>query len=266
LALNLKSCGKIKKNDREMKFRIGALFSRIRNFKRKKLYDKISRTLSQDSLRNMSWRDFEFLVGEYFRRWQFSVEETKAGTDGGVDLIARKDREEYFIQCEHRGAGRVELKVVRDLPGVMVEDGATGGIVVTSGEFTKDVISFAKTNNIALLDGRELLRNINLQGIYESQPDRKKERILKRVKWLLAGLLVAAICFSALYPGKMIRKKFFHDDQEHQDIIGDQIKKPISQEESTDYKFTDDQVKRAMEEVLNSKKRRQSDTGTTDHK
>ena len=249
-----------------MKFRIGALFSRIRNFKRKKFYDKISRTLSQDFLKNMSWRDFEFLVGEYFRRWQFSVEETKAGADGGVDLIARKDREKYFIQCEHREAGRVELKVVRELPGVTVEAGATGGIVVASGEFTKDAVAFAKANNIALLDGRELHRNMKLQVIYESQPDRKKTRILKRVKWLLAGLLVAAICFSALHPGNIDRKKFFHDDQEHQEIKGDHIKKPINQEESTNYKFTDDQVKRAMEEVLSSKKRRQSDTGTTDHK
>ncbi len=249
-----------------MKFPIGAIFSGIRNFKRKKLYNKISRTLSQDYLKNMSWRDFEFLVGEYFRRWQFSVEEIKAGADGVVDLIARKDREKYFIQCEHRQTGRVELKVVRNLPGVVAEAGATGGIVVTPGEFTKDVVAFAKSNNIALLDGIKLLRNIKLQVIYESQPDRKKERVLKRVKWFLAGLLVAAICFSALYPGKIIRKKFFHDDQEHQDIIGDQIKKPINQEESRDYKFTDDQVKRAMEEVLSSKKRRQLDTGTTDHK
>ena len=239
-----------------MKFPIGALFSRIRNFKRKKLYDKISQTLSQDSLKNMSWRDFEFLVGEYFRRWQFSVEETRAGADGGVDLIARKEEEEYFIQCEHWQAGRVDLKGLRELLGVTVEAGATGGIVVTPGEFRKDVVAFAKANNIALLDGRELHSGMKSQVIFQEQPDRRKERTLKRVKWLLAGLLVAAIYFFALYPGRMITEKFFTDNQEYRHVAGDQTKKPINQEESRDHKFTDDQVKRAMEEVLSSKKRR----------
>jgi restriction system protein len=129
-------------------FLLGALISITLNFKRSKLYNNISHSASQDSLNNMSWRDFEFLVGEYFRRRQFSVEETKDGADGGVDLIAKKGREKYLIQCKKWKTSLVGVKVVRELLGAMVGYGATGGIVVTSGEFTKDAIAFARANNI----------------------------------------------------------------------------------------------------------------------
>ena len=250
--------------DSDMKFSLGGFLSGIRNFRRKKLYDKLSRSLFQDSLNDISRQDFEFLVGEYFRRWQFSVDETGSGTDGGVDLIARKDREEYLVRRKHKKAGKVGVKGVRDLLRVTAGSGATGGIMVASSEFTKDAVALAKANNIALLDGRELHRNMKAQLIFENQPDRRKERALKRVKWLLAGLLAAAICFSALNPGKISKKKFYPDDQEPQDKKDDQIGRPIEQEESKDFKFTDAQVQRAMDEVLSKKKRRQSEISTTD--
>ena len=100
------------------------------------------------------------MVGEYFRRRQFTVEETKTGADGGVDLIAKKGNEKYLVQCKHWQADKFGVKVVRELLGVIVDAGATGGIVVTSGEFTQDASVFARANNIRLLDGRELHNNM----------------------------------------------------------------------------------------------------------
>ncbi len=235
-------------------FLTGSFLSGIRNFKRKNLYEKTSQSVSLDCLNDMSWQDFEFLVGEYFRRWQFSVEETGSGADSSVDLIARKDREKYLIQCEHSKAGAVGVKAVRELLGVTVGAEATGGILVASSEFTKDAVAFAKASNIALLDGRELHRNMKSQEIFQSHSDEKKERKLKRVKWVLAGLLVVAICFFALHPG----------NQEHQNKEDDQISRPNEQKESKDFRFTDDQVERAMEEVLSKKKHREPETATAD--
>jgi len=250
--------------DSDTKFPIGGFLSGIRNFRRKKLYDKLSRSLFQDSFNDISWQDFEFLVGEYFRRWQFSVEETGSGINGGVDLIARKDREEYLVRCKHKKAGKVGVKVAQDLLGATAGSEANGGILVVSSEFTKDAVAFAKANNIALLGGRELHRNMKSQLIFENRPDRRKERALKRVKWLLATLLAAAICFSTLNPGKIGKKEFLPDDQEHWDKKNDQISGPVKQGESKDFKFTDAQVQRAMDEVLSKKKRRQSEPSTTD--
>jgi len=45
---------------------------------------------------------------------------------------------------------------VRELNGVMAANGATGGFVVTSGEFTQDAIGFARGRNIELINGENL--------------------------------------------------------------------------------------------------------------
>jgi restriction system protein len=245
-------------------FLLGSLISVILNIKRGKLYIKTSCSVSQDSLNDMSWRDFEFLVGEYFRRRHFSVEETKDGADGGVDLIAKKGREKYLIQCKQWKVPIVRVNVVRELLGVVVGAGATGGIVVTSGEFTKDAITFARANNIMLLDGKELHKNMKSHLEFESDSDGKTKRKLQKVKWVFAGLLVVALCYSILLPDKtdtsfystlsaQIKKGFFPYSQDHHGKKDTQNSKPIEQIEGKDLRFTNDQVKKAKEEVLREK-------------
>jgi restriction system protein len=245
-------------------FLLGSLISIILNIKRAKLYDKTSRSVSSDPLNEMSWRDFEFLVGEYFRRRQFSVEETKDGADGGVDLIAKKGREKYLIQCKKWKTSLVGVKVVRELLGAMVGAGATGGIVVTSGEFTKDAIAFARANNIVLLDGKELHKNMKSHPEFESNSEGKTKRKLQKVKWAFAGLLVVAVCYSILLPDKtnmsyystlsaQIKKGFRLYNQDHHGTKDTKNSKSIEQIERKDLRFTDDQVKKAKEEMLREK-------------
>ena len=49
----------------------------------------------------MIWREFEMLVGEAFRLQGYQVVETGGGgADGGVDLVLRKDRETFLVQCK----------------------------------------------------------------------------------------------------------------------------------------------------------------------
>ncbi len=247
-------------------FLLGSMASVILNSKRKKLYDKTSRSLSHNSLGNMSWQDFEYLVGEYFRRRQFSVEETKSGADGGVDLIATKGMEKYLIQCKHWKAYKVGVNVVRELLGVMVGVGATGGFVVTSGEFTKDAIDFAKGNNILILDGKELLKSMRSYAIFESQSEKKKGGKLQKIACAFVGLLFVAVCYFLLSPESSTSfysilpsqiKAFLPNGQEYRHAKNAQISMPIKQAEQKDVRFTDDQVTRAMEEVLSEKKSEQ---------
>ena len=105
----------------------------------------------------MSWTEFELLVGESFRLAGFEVVETGGGgADGGVDLILHKDGERFLVQCKQWRALKVSVGVVRELYGVMADQGAAGGFVVTSGRFTEDASAFAKGRNIELIDGDAL--------------------------------------------------------------------------------------------------------------
>ena len=53
-----------------------------------------------DSLRGLSWRQFELLVGEAFRRQGYAVQEAGlAGADRGIDLLLRKEGKLPLVQC-----------------------------------------------------------------------------------------------------------------------------------------------------------------------
>ena len=109
----------------------------------------------------MTWRDFELLVGEYFRRRGFSVQELGAsGPDGGVDLIVSTGNDRYIVQCKKWRARQVGVATVRELYGVMGATGAAGAFVVTSGSFTKDAARFAEGREIELVAADYLLAEV----------------------------------------------------------------------------------------------------------
>lgn len=103
-------------------------------------------------MKSLSWQEFELLVGEAFRQDGYSVQETSAGADGGVDLELRKDGELHLAQCKQWRATKVGVAVVRELFGAMAGRGATRGYVVTSGTYTKEARGFAEGRNITLID------------------------------------------------------------------------------------------------------------------
>ena len=82
----------------------------------------------------MPWRSFETLVAEAYRRQGYSVVENGGGgADGGVDIVARKDGMS-LIQCKHWTTYRVGVTEIRELFGILVSQGAKGGILVTTGD------------------------------------------------------------------------------------------------------------------------------------
>ena len=136
---------------------IAAVVSAYRRHERKQLVSNVTGASSSDALGDMTWREFEVLVGEGFRLQGYEVSETGGGgADGGVDLVLRKDREKFLVQCKQWKAFKVGVTVVRELYGVMAAHGAAGGFVVTSGRFTDEAKAFADGRNIRLVDGPKL--------------------------------------------------------------------------------------------------------------
>lgn len=89
---------------------IAAVASTVRAAFRRKLLDQ-QRDL--ESLKLLSWREFEQLVGEAYRRQGYSVVETGGGgADGGVDVRLSRGGETVLVQCKRWRTQRVGVDKV----------------------------------------------------------------------------------------------------------------------------------------------------------
>jgi restriction system protein len=110
------------------------------------------------TLEDITWENFELLVGEIFRRKGFEVEISSGlGADGGKDLTLRKDGEVRLVQCKFLSAGnKVSVMAMREFYGLVVAENAKRGIFVTTGVYSRDAQEFAEGKPIKLVDRAEL--------------------------------------------------------------------------------------------------------------
>jgi restriction system protein len=140
-------------------FALGALVSVLKRRKQSKLHDAVAATPHRGALEKMSWSEFEDLTAEVFRRKGFQVlERGGAGPDGGVDVELRMGSDKYLVQCKQWKSLKVGVATIRELYGVMAAEGAVGGFVVASGDFTSDARTFAEGRAIKLVHTTEVLR------------------------------------------------------------------------------------------------------------
>jgi restriction system protein len=158
-------------------FLLGAIMSFFGRKKREYLLSDTKQRSKQNALLNMSWHEFEMLVGEVFRQRGFTVVEMGGnGPDGGVDLVLTKSSETHLVQCKQWKAFKVGVGVVRELFGIMAAKGAVSGYVVTSGVFTSEAKKFADGRNIELIDGTNLTRMIqDVKSFPETTPKKVYE-------------------------------------------------------------------------------------------
>jgi restriction system protein len=118
----------------------------------------VDQQTSLESLRAVSWKDFEFLVAEAYRRQGYEVNFSLGkGADGGVDLVLRKSGRTSLVQCKQWKVFSVGAPVIREMFGLMTAEQADEAIIVTSGKFTSEAESFARGKSIKLVDGPRLL-------------------------------------------------------------------------------------------------------------
>jgi restriction system protein len=161
-----------------------ALYAEANKYRRRRLLREQS---SLDSLRGLTWQEFELLVGEAYRRQGYKVEETGgSGPDGGVDLVLRRAGEVVLVQCKRWKQTKVGAPTVRELRGAVARDGATRGIFVTSGTFTREAEIEAQGQPLELVDGAALLELVKqMQG--QTAPARRPQTLAA------SSLLAAAI-------------------------------------------------------------------------
>lgn len=149
---------------------LASLLSWLRSLKRKRLLDTRQ---GLESLQEISWQDFERLIGEVFRRRGYSVEETGGGgADGGIDLLLRKDGSLELVQCKQYKRRHVAVSTVRETYGLLQHHRARRAWIVCCGKFTADALAFASDKPIELLTGDALLTAID-----EVRPSRSPQTI-----------------------------------------------------------------------------------------
>jgi restriction system protein len=109
------------------------------------------------SIKALSWKEFEELVAEAYRRQGFRVIENGFGPDGGVDVKLKKDNQMTLVQCKQWKSKNVGVVVIREMFGVLTAENASKVIIICCGGFTRDAASFAENKPIELIGGAELL-------------------------------------------------------------------------------------------------------------
>lgn len=115
-----------------------------------------------DALARVGWDQLERLLAEHYRREGYRVDHVGTGAtgarfDGGIDLKLYRDDQYVVVQCKHWNAFKVPHNDLHQLLGLMVNEGATGAILVTSGEFTRAAVEAAgRHGHVHLVDGDDL--------------------------------------------------------------------------------------------------------------
>lgn len=122
-----------------------------------------STEILRNKIQNMSPREFEEYVADFYREQGFEVFLTKQTRDGGYDIICTKNipsKIVILVECKHYSSNnKVDVKIIRELFGTKTSEKANQAVLITTSSFTKDAIDFAKSQNteIELVDFNSFL-------------------------------------------------------------------------------------------------------------
>jgi restriction system protein len=120
----------------------------------------------RETLITLSFRDFEYLVAALYSKMDYKVTVTQPSRDGGYDIRASRDdpgyRDLVLVECK-RYKDNVGVIKARALMGVVEEQGANKGTIITTANFTKDARKFAESNHnrMELIDYSQLNNLLN---------------------------------------------------------------------------------------------------------
>lgn len=136
------------------------------------------------NLRNLDSREFEWLVGELFRREGWSVRETGSpdSADGNIDLRLSRDGREVLVQCKRWQSYFVQVSDIREFLGTLARERlpTDAGIFVTLSRFTEQARQESAQAGLSLIDGAELHGRIERVRSTEPCPQCGAQMILAK--------------------------------------------------------------------------------------
>ena len=111
-------------------------------------------------LRHLNAEEFEWFVGELFRREGWDVRETgrQDRADGNVDLVLTKGGRRQLVQCKRWTSWPVGVNDIRAFAGTLMGEKLDGyqGTFVTFSGYTEPARQEAKKTGITLIERQEL--------------------------------------------------------------------------------------------------------------
>lgn len=117
------------------------------------------------NLRLLDSSEFEWLVGELFRRDGWEVRETGNANDpdGNIDLELSRPGEHRIVQCKRWESWNVGVDPIRRFLGTLLREGlpASAGIFVTLSQFGRQAREEAEQAGLTLIDNADLHERID---------------------------------------------------------------------------------------------------------
>ena len=133
-----------------------AYLRRVRRRPRRGVHSSI------ESIRRLSRREIEHVLGESFRLQGYAVEERETSESGdGVCVVLRKPGQKIVVRCIHRSGPAIGVEAMRQLHQIMSSEAASGGLIVTSDEVSSDAKAWVADKPIGLIEGPALLELVN---------------------------------------------------------------------------------------------------------
>jgi restriction system protein len=136
------------------------------------------------NIRLLNSEEFEWVVGEVFRREGWKVRETgrQDGPDGNIDLELTKGSDRRIVQCKRWQSWEVGIDQVRAFAGTLLREKLAGkqGMYVTLSNFTTQARDEAKKTGITIIDGQGLYARVERSRRTEPCPDCGNAMVLDR--------------------------------------------------------------------------------------
>jgi restriction system protein len=118
-----------------------------------------------EKMREMPPRKFEEFIADLFAKEGHKVELTKVTRDGGRDILVFPEsslgRHLHLIECKRYADSKpINVSLVRSLYGVVEQERATAGMLVTTTHFTPPAIQFIDSlkNRLAKKDYDDVVK------------------------------------------------------------------------------------------------------------
>jgi restriction system protein len=117
-------------------------------------------------LESLSPAQFEEWCADRLREQKFTVSVVGGQGDHGIDLLAERDGTRTAVQCKRWfGVRSVGEPQIRDLFGAMQHEGASSGLVLTTGHYSDAAVKWAQGKPIKLWGVNELLAGSPLSAV-----------------------------------------------------------------------------------------------------